>query len=83
MNDDPCKEVRERFYDAESDLIMIKKRKPRMQLGETEISKTENNINIQNPDFDDEGWKKDVEIAQQQKDKALKEYDECEEKHGN
>ncbi len=83
MNDDACKEERERFFEAKSELIMITKREPRMRRGETEIHKPNSKKNIQKLDPDlIEKWKKDVEIAQQKNDEALKEYDECKEKHG-
>ena len=86
MNDDPCKEERERYIEAKRKLIELTERIPRMRRGETEIPLTDDRIikNTQNLDFDEiERREKDVEKAQQEHDKAEKEYDECKEKLGN
>jgi hypothetical protein len=84
MNDDPCKEERERYIEARRKLIEVTEREPRMQRGETEIPLTDNVKNIQNLDFDlIERREKERKKAQQEKDKAEKEWDKCEKKHGN
>ena len=79
MNDDLCKEARERFYDANSELIMIQKRNPGMRPAITEIhNQPDSEIPIQKLDLEAiERWEKEVEKSQQKKDRALKEYDEC------
>jgi len=79
MNDDLCKEEREIFYDANSELIMIQKRKPGLRLAITEIhNQPDSEIPIQKLDLEAIGrWEKEVEKAQQKKDRALKVYDEC------
>ncbi len=84
MNDDPCKEERERFIEADEKLAEITIRKPRMQPAVTEIHRHDRKINIQKLDFESmERWKKELEKAQQKKDKAQKEFYMCLFKHRN
>lgn len=83
MNDELCKEERERLSEADRKLTGITSTKPRMRPGGTKIHKPDSKINIQKPDFVEpsEKWKIEFEKAQQKRDKALKEYDECRKRH--
>lgn len=86
MNDDPCKEEKERYRKALRKLQEIMKNKPSLRPGITEIhGQPDNKISKQKQLAKDasEGGKTDLEKAQQETDKAHKEYIECEELHGN
>jgi hypothetical protein len=86
MNDDPCKEEKKRYHEARRKLMEIMKNKPRMPAGTTEIhNQPDSKISKQKPPAKDasERGKKELAKAQQEKDRAHKEYVECKEKLEN
>ncbi len=84
MNDDPCKEERERYNEANIKLDEIIKRIPGLRPPTTEIhNQPDSKIPILKPPTLEaiEGWNKDREKAEQEWDKANKEFNDCKNKH--